>query len=109
MRIDRPLGSHHPRWGFRYPVNYGFVPGVAGADGEELDAYVLGVTKPLESFTGQCIAVIHRPGDEDKLVLAPPGTAYTAAQIATITAFQEQFFDSLIRLAPHKGDQEQRS
>lgn len=25
VRIDRPFGSKHPKHGFIYPVNYGFV------------------------------------------------------------------------------------
>ncbi|MBI1923239.1 hypothetical protein HYR99_03205 [Candidatus Poribacteria bacterium] len=60
VKIDRPLGSRHPKWGFIYPVNYGFLPNVPAPDGEELDVYVLGVFEPLEAFTGKCIAVIHR-------------------------------------------------
>ena len=40
--IDRPLGSKHPKHGFVYRVNYGYVPGTQSADGEELDAYYLG-------------------------------------------------------------------
>ena len=34
--VDRPLGSTHPAHpGLVYPVNYGYVPGVIAADGEE--------------------------------------------------------------------------
>ena len=40
VEIDRPLGSRHPRWGFIYPVNYGFVPDTPAPDGDDLDAYV---------------------------------------------------------------------
>ena len=60
VQIDRPLESRHPTRGFRYAVNYGFVPGTIASDGEELDAYVLGVREPLPAFTGRCIAVVHR-------------------------------------------------
>ncbi|GGL22741.1 inorganic diphosphatase [Nocardia jinanensis] len=42
LTFDRPYGSRHPRCGYRYPVNYGFVPGTRAPDGEELDAYYLG-------------------------------------------------------------------
>jgi inorganic pyrophosphatase len=74
VRMDRPMGSRHPRHGFLYPVNYGYVPGVLGEDGEELDAYVLGVFEPLSEFTGRCVAIIHRTNDrDDKLVIAPEG------------------------------------
>ena len=98
VKIDRPLGSRHPEHGFIYPVNYGFVPGVPGQDGEELDAYVLGVDVPVESFTGRCIAVIQRLNDaDDKLVVVPDGTNCTDDQIRDATKFQERFFESVIQ------------
>ena len=97
VRIDRPQGSRHPEHGFIYPVNYGFVPGVTGLDGEELDAYVLGVDVPVERFTGRCIAVIQRLNDaDDKLVVVPDGENHSDEQIRVLTAFQEQFFESII-------------
>ncbi len=95
--IDRPLGSRHPRLGFVYPVNYGYVPGVMAPDGEELDAYVLGVFEPLERFEGQCIAVVRRAEEEDdKLVVVEPGREYTDDQIRALTEFQERFFTTTI-------------
>ena len=43
VRIDRPVGSVHPKHPeVIYPINYGYIPGVIGGDGEELDVYVLG-------------------------------------------------------------------
>ena len=72
IKIDRPLGSRHPKWDFIYPVNYGFVPDTISGDGEETDAYILGISEPLEIFTGKCIAVIHRINDDDdKLIIVP--------------------------------------
>ena len=56
VKIDRPLGSKHPKHSFIYPVNYGFVPNTLSADGEELDCYVLGIHEPINSFYGKCIA-----------------------------------------------------
>ena len=95
--IDRPLHSKHPDWGFAYPVNYGYVPGVPAPDGDDLDAYVLFITEPLTTFTGICVAVIHRLNDnDDKLVLVPAGQTATDAQIRAQTWFQEQFFESVI-------------
>ena len=70
VRIDRPLNSKHPKHGFVYEANYGYVPNTVSGDGEELDAYVLGVNKPVQEFTGKCIAVIHRTNDDDdKLII----------------------------------------
>ena len=49
--MDRPLGTKHPKHGFVYEVNYGYIPNTVSGDGEELDAYVLGIDKPLKEFT----------------------------------------------------------
>ena len=97
VRIDRPLGSRHPTHGFVYPVNYGYVPGMIAPDGKELDAYVLGIDSPLSTFTGQCIAIVHRfDDDDDKLVLVSRGQRLTDQEIRDQTRFQEQFFDAQV-------------
>ncbi|MDD2693435.1 MAG: inorganic diphosphatase [Candidatus Gracilibacteria bacterium] len=97
IKIDRPLGSNHPKWNFTYPVNYGFVPDTISGDGEEIDAYVLGISEPMEIFTGICIAIIHRTDDDDdKLIIVPEGIDFTDEEIRTLTEFQEQFFESEI-------------
>lgn len=101
IQIDRPLGSKHPNHGFEYPVNYGFIPNTMTQDGEELDAYILGVAEAIESFTGSVIAMIHRLNDnEDKLVVAPDGQTFTDEQIRELTIFQEQYFKSVILRSP---------
>ena len=97
ITIDRPLGSNHPKHGFKYPVNYGFVPNVLSGDGEELDAYILGIKDPLDTFTGECIAIIHRTDDDDdKLVIVPSGISLTDGEIHALTYFQEKWFTSEI-------------
>ena len=97
VEMDRPLGTRHPKHNFMYPVNYGYVPGTVSGDGEELDAYVLGVFEPLNNYIGQCIAVIHRVNDDDdKLVVVPEGKNYTDEEIRVLTEFQERFFESEI-------------
>lgn len=93
VKMDRPLGTKHPKHGFYYPVNYGYIPNTVSGDGEELDAYVLGEHKPLEEFTGRVIAIIHRTDDnDDKLVVMQDGKNYTNEQIEVLTEFQEQYF-----------------
>lgn len=94
--MDRPLGSKHPEYGFLYPVNYGYIPNTLSGDGEELDAYVLGENKPLSSFKGQVIAIIHRTNDnDDKLVVAGKGKNYADGEIREMTEFQEKYFESV--------------
>ncbi len=98
VTIDRPLGSKHPKHGFVYEVNYGFVPNTEAPDGEGIDAYVLGMEIPLLTFTGRCIAVIHRTNDaDDKLILVPDSIGNLSDDdIRRATHFQEQFFESEI-------------
>ena len=97
VKMDRMLGTRHPKHGFMYPVNYGYIPNTVSGDGEELDAYLLGVYEPTESYIGKCIAVIHRINDDDdKLVVVPEGKNYTDEQIRALTEFQERFFESEI-------------
>lgn len=98
VHIDRPLGSKHPKHGFIYPVNYGYIPNTISGDGEELDCYVLGVFEPIEIFSGKCIAVIHRTNDnDDKLIAVPEGINYSDDAIRALTEFQERFFESEIK------------
>ena len=94
VNMDRPFGSKHPKHGFIYPVNYGYIPNTISGDGEELDAYVVGVHEPLDTFEGKVIAVIVRLNDnDDKLVVAPTNKNYTDDQIIALTEFQEKFFE----------------
>lgn len=95
VTVDRPVGYDHH--GTIYPINYGYLPGVMGGDGEEQDAYILGVEEPVETFTGRVVGVIRRINDsEDKLVVAPEGMEYHQGEIAEATRFIEQYFISTI-------------
>lgn len=99
--IDRPLGNRHPKYpDLVYEVNYGYVPGTKAADGEEIDAYVLGEDKSLKNFTGQVIAIVGRLDDnEGKLVVAAPGCRFTAEEIEQQINFQEKYFRSKVMMA----------
>ena len=96
--VDRPLGSRHPRHeDIVYPVNYGYIPGIMAPDGEEQDAYILGIHEPMEEFEGRVIAIIHRLDDvEDKWVVAPEGMTFAKEEIMEQVAFQEQYFQTEI-------------
>ena len=98
IMVDRPAGSTHPDHpDIRYPINYGYVPGILSPDGEEMDAYVYSVSKPLHRFTGTVIAAVHRRDDtEDKLVVAPTGMIAYEPQIAEAVRFAEQYFDTTL-------------
>lgn len=98
--MDRPMGTVHPQHpDLYYEVNYGYVPGIFAPDGEEQDAYVLGVDVPLQRFCGRVIAVIKRRDDlEEKWVVAPEGVSFTAQEILAKVWFQEKYFDSYVEM-----------
>ena len=100
VTVDRPLGSYHPEHkDMYYPINYGFVDGIIAPDGEEQDVYIIGVEKAVEKFSGKIIAIIHRNDDvEEKWVAAPEGMTFSEKEIMEQVYFQEQYFDSEIRL-----------
>ena len=98
VTVDRPLGSFHPRYPkLYYPINYGFIEGTLAPDGEEEDAYILGVMAPVEKFSGVIIAKIIRFDDNEyKWVVAPQGRSFSKSEIQRMTNFQEQYFISEI-------------
>lgn len=102
VKIDRPIGYIHrkEKYDLVYPINYGYIPGVLGGDGEELDVYLLGVDKPVEEYSAVIIGIAYRENDvEDKLVAAPAGMLFTASEIESAIHFQEQYYKTHIRTA----------
>ena len=99
VTVDRPMGSYHPKHkDMYYPVNYGYIEGIMAPDGEEQDAYILGVNEPVKEFTGKIIAIIHRFDDvEEKWVVVPKDISFTKEEIMEQVKFQEQYFKSEIR------------
>ena len=99
IKIDRPIGYVHrkEKYTLTYPINYGYIPGVLGGDGEEMDVYLLGADGPVEEYTATIIGIIHRHNDvEDKLVAAPEGIRFSKAEISAAVHFQEQYYDTEI-------------
>ena len=99
--IDRPIGYVHQKknYSLTYPINYGYIPGVLGGDGEELDVYLLGVNEPVSEYKCEIIAIAHRYNDvEDKLVGAPVGMRFSREEIETAIHFQEQYYDTEVEV-----------
>lgn len=96
VKVDRPLHSVYPKHeNIIYGLNYGYIPNTVSGDGEELDAYIIGVDTPVDTFEGKCIALIRRTQEsDDKLIVVPEGIEVTDEEIREKTAFQEQFFES---------------
>ena len=96
--VDRPLSTYHPRHkDIYYSVNYGYIANIIAPDGEEQDAYILGVDKPIREFIGKVIAIVHRFDDvEEKWIVVPENVSFTKDEIIQQVAFQEQFFKTEI-------------
>jgi len=100
IEIDRPIGYVHHKGEktLIYPINYGYIPGVLGGDGEELDVFLVGVNEPVTEFTGRIIGIVYRADDvEDKLIMAPEAQSFSAEEIASAVYFQEKYYDTTIR------------
>ena len=100
VTVDRPLGSYHSKHkDIYYPINYGYIEGIIAPDGEEQDAYILGVDNPVKEFVGKIIAIIHRFDDvEEKWVVVPEDVSFTKEEIMQQVEFQEKYFKSEIRM-----------
>ncbi|MDM5247774.1 inorganic pyrophosphatase [Lysinibacillus sp. G4S2] len=100
VTIDRPIG-YVDNYNNVYPINYGYIPGLIGGDAEEQDAYIISKRKqePLESFTGNLVAIIHRNDDiEDKWVVGLPNEEFSVEEIWEQVSFMEQYFDAVIEI-----------
>lgn len=98
VTVDRPLGSCHPEHrDIHYPINYGYIAGITAPDGEEQDAYILGVNAAVDKFTGKVLAIVHRLDDiEEKWIVCPENATFTREEIMEKVRFQEQYFHSEI-------------
>ena len=97
VEIDRQLGSRHPKHGFMYMLNYGYILNTISGDGEELDVYLINEFEPVTKGKGKVIAIIHRTNDDDdKLIVSKDGKDYSDDAIKALTEFQERYFESVI-------------
>ena len=97
--IDRPLGSSHPKFSETvYELNYGYVREFMGGDGEEQDAYVMGIPYAISEFYGKVIAIVHRADDvEEKWIVAPENMDFSDEEILKSINFQEKYFNVTLK------------
>ncbi len=101
IEIDRPVGYVHKKKDYTliYPINYGYIPGVLGGDGEELDVYLMGVKEPIDECDVKIIGIVHRENDvEDKLISSPIGITFTKNEIESAISFQEKYYKTFVEV-----------
>lgn len=83
--IDRPAGSTHPRFpDFVYPLDYGFLDGTDGGDGDGIDVWVGG--RGDRALVGALATIDLEKGDAElKLLLG-----CTDEEIRTVLAVHNQ-------------------
>lgn len=103
---DRPYGSFHPHLpDVLYPVNFGYVKELAEGEGEFQDAYIIGPTEPVESFTGILSGILYRRDDDvSRWLVTRAGENISHAQIISLIGFEEQYYDSRIIWAEEKTE-----
>ncbi|MFW5864957.1 MAG: GrpB family protein [Candidatus Izemoplasmataceae bacterium] len=96
IKIDRPIGSMHPKHPeIIYPINYGYIEGEFAQDNEELDVYLLEVGNKVDHFYGEIIGYVRRLNDiENKLIMVPVGQKVDQDMVKKAIHFQEQFYQS---------------
>ena len=84
VTVDRPMGTYHPKHkDIYYPINYGYIEGIMASDGEEQDAYLLGLEEDVE----------------DKWVVVPEDKLYSKEKLEEHVKFQEKYFEYEIECA----------
>jgi len=67
ITLDRPRYSHHPQWpSIIYPIDYGYINGLLGEDGAELDVFVGTADTGVVAYER---TVDHRKGDTELKLL----------------------------------------
>ena len=94
VKIDKPIGSNDSKYGFKYPINFGYTQSIALPSGKPQPVYVMGIKHSIRDFNGRVIAVIHHKDDnKDALVVAPKSSHYIINEIVSAVEFREKYFD----------------
>ncbi|MDP9842341.1 hypothetical protein [Streptosporangium lutulentum] len=82
--VDRPAGSAHPKVGsFVYPLDYGFLRGTQGGDGEGIDVWIGSAAAPAVTAVACTVDLVKRNSEVKFLWRCSP------EEIATVGRFYE--------------------
>ncbi|MCR4926216.1 MAG: NUDIX domain-containing protein [Clostridiales bacterium] len=93
VKVTRPIKSFHPKYGFEYELNYGFVEGVTNISGTKQGAYIMGIDHPVREFDGRIIAIIKRNNMKGvEWVVAPKSKKFIVNDIKKAIDFAESYY-----------------
>ena len=111
VEVDRPALSPHPEHpDMIYPVPYGYLAGTKSADGEEIDAYLVGFgagdrMRIGDKVFGTVAAVVYRADDaEEKLIVTPPNVFPSPEELLAAVDFTERYFLSCLFLPERRRE-----
>ena len=89
--IDRPKGTAHPRYpDLVFPLDYGYLEGTSGGDGNEIDVWV-GTAEHRHLTAIACTVDMNKRDTEIKLIIG-----CTDEEIGTIESLHNSMFQSAI-------------
>lgn len=92
VRVARPIGTKHPKFGFTYERNFGFVEGVKSPNGLPQGAYILGIDHPVREFEGRVAAVVRRENRRGVAwVVVPKSKRLIESEIRDDLEFAEKY------------------
>lgn len=92
--VDRPYGSLDLRSDGEMTCNCGYVQQpVTMEDNDDIEARIVGIYEPRESFTGTVIGIIyHKEDSHMHLIVAPPAWTINRNEIITQIGMVEQYY-----------------
>lgn len=111
VEVDRPAHFPHPeKADMIYPIPYGYLAGTRSADGEEIDAYLVGFgagdrMQVGDKVFGTVAAVVYRADDaEEKLIVTPPNVFPSPEELLAAVDFTERHFLSCLILPERRRE-----
>lgn len=93
VRVCCAVGDIDGKYGFTYPLNYGYVVGSNHSNKcARTFAFILGITHPVREFDGRIIAYIIKDDGEKILIVAPKSKHLIVHEIEEQIGFLRNYF-----------------
>lgn len=96
VRVDIPLGTVCKETGLKYELNCGLAESFFNNELKQYTVYIMGVYRPIKSFDGRVIAVVHMDDGTQRLVVAPNHRKFIIHDVRTALSFLNLPKDTVI-------------